>query len=243
MRSPDCLLLTIITLASLSCGKAYSNYPDRPEMKTTVSSAQESEAAKLPTAEPSEAADSRQAPTPPPPPLVVAPGAVPASGTVSITFNLVPPTPAGPYRNRGHVRSIWLTDANDTYIKTIHAFAGVRAVHLKRWFSFTNNAVDATSGATQTTVAAGMPITSSWDIKDKQGVGLKTGMYKLWMEFTEANTPALDAGKKAGVQAQVIDNTNGYEFFVLPFSVGTQASTKVEPSNPVFKDISIKHTP
>ncbi|WP_141732983.1 DUF2271 domain-containing protein [Oligoflexus tunisiensis] len=168
---------------------------------------------------------------------------VPATGSVSVTVNIIPPTPAGPYRNRGHIRSVWITDANNQYIKTIHAFAGQRAVHLKRWQVFTARTLDATSGATQTTPAAGIPVTATWDLKDKAGAQMMTGDYKIWMEFTEANTPALDAGKAPADVNQVIDNTNGYESFVVPFTVSPAGTTKTDSSNAVFKDVAVKHVP
>lgn len=168
---------------------------------------------------------------------------VPATGSVAVTLNIIPPTPAGPYRNRGHIRSVWITDANNKYIKTIHAFAGQRAVHLKRWQVFTARTLDATTGATQTTPAAGIPITATWDLKDKAGAQMLTGNYKLWMEFTEANTPALDAGKTPADPNQVIDNTAGYEFFVVPFSVAPTGTMKTDSSNVVFKDLAVKHVP
>jgi hypothetical protein len=168
---------------------------------------------------------------------------VPATGSVAVTLNIIPPTPAGPYRNRGHIRSVWITDANNKYIKTIHAFAGQRAVHLKRWQVFTARALDATTGATQTTPAAGIPITATWDLKDKAGAQMLTGNYKLWMEFTEANTPALDAGKTPADPNQAIDNAAGYEYFALPFSVAPTGTMKTDSSNAVFKDVAVKHVP
>lgn len=168
---------------------------------------------------------------------------VPATGSVAVTLSIIPPTPAGPYRNRGHIRSVWITDATNKYIKTIHAFAGQRAVHLKRWQVFTARALDATTGATQTTPAAGIPITATWDLKDKAGAQMLTGNYKLWMEFTESNTPALDAGKTPADPNQVIDNTAGYEYFVVPFSIAPAGSMKTDSSNVVFKDVAVKHVP
>jgi hypothetical protein len=168
---------------------------------------------------------------------------VPATGSVSVTLNIIPPTPAGPYRNRGHIRSVWITNSSNQYIKTIHAFAGQRAVHLKRWQSFTNRQLDATTGATQTTPGAGIPITATWDLKDKAGAQMMTGDYKLWMEFTEANTPALDAGKTPADGNQAIDNVNGYRSFVIPFTVSPAGSMKTDSSNVVFKDVAVKHVP
>lgn len=168
---------------------------------------------------------------------------VPATGSVAVTLNIIPPTPAGPYRNRGHIRSVWITDANNKYIKTIHAFAGQRAVHLKRWQVFTARALDATTGATQTTPAAGIPVTATWDLKDKAGAQQMTGNYKLWMEFTESNTPALDAGKMPADPNQAIDNTAGYEYFVTPFTVSPTGTMKTDSSNAVFKDVAVKHVP
>lgn len=177
-------------------------------------------------------------PTPTPPPA----GAVPATGSVTISLNILPPTPAGPYRNRGHIRAAWVTDSNDVFLRTLHAFAGQRALHLKRWFSFTGNAIDGASGPTQTTPAS-IPLNFNWDLKSKAGTAMYTGTYKLWLEYTEANTPALDAGKKPLEPNQGIDAVNGYEAFIVPFTVGTAASTKMEVTSPVFKDIAIKHAP
>ncbi len=167
----------------------------------------------------------------------------PATGTVTVSLNIVPPTPAGPYRDRGHIRSIYITDANDKYLKTIQAFAATRAIHLKRWRVLNGNTVDGATGATQITPAAGIPISVTWDLKDKAGLAMPMGSYKLWIEYAETNTPALDAGKKPSELAQVIDGTAGYEFFSVPFSLTAQGQMKTDTTNPVFKDIAVKHVP
>lgn len=168
---------------------------------------------------------------------------VPATGSVMLSLSIIPPVPAGPYRNRGHIRSVWITDATNKYIKTIHAFAGQRAVHLKRWQVFTNQTLDATTGATQVTPAAGIPITATWDLKDKAAAVMMTGNYKLWLEFSESNTPALDANKTPADPMQTIDNTAGYEFLVVPFTVSPTGSMQTNTSNAVFKDVAVKHVP
>jgi hypothetical protein len=198
-------------------------------------------------AEPGTDAGMQPAPSPSPSPTTPPQGGAipggPATGSVTVTLTLTPPNPAGPYRNRGHVRSLWITDANNTYIKTVHAYAATRAVHLKRWFRFTGSTIDVASGATQTTPAAGVPLSINWDLKDRAGAQAKTGDYKLWLEFTEANTPALDQGKMPGDPMQAIDGVNGYEYHVVPFSVTPQGTTKTDATNPVFKDVSISHKP
>jgi len=168
---------------------------------------------------------------------------VPATGSVTVSLNMIPPVDAGRYRGAGHIRSVWITDATNKYIKTIHAFAGQRAVHLKRWQVFTNRTLDATTGATQTTPAAGIPITATWDLKDKAAAVMMTGNYKLWLEFSESNTPALDANKTPADPMQVIDSTPGYEYMVVPFTVSPTGSTKTDTSNAVFKDVAVKHVP
>ncbi len=168
---------------------------------------------------------------------------VPATGSLTVSLSVIPPVPAGNYRNRGHVRAVWVTDANDKYLRTIHAFAGVRAANLRRWFSFTNATADGTTGATQITPAAGFPLSTTWDLKDKAGQGMMTGNYKLWLEFDEANTPLLDQGKKASDPLQAIDAVAGYEFMIIPFTLTPQASMKTDASNAVFKDVVIKHNP
>lgn len=250
MKSWMCATLlpfTFVWLATLAaCGRSMPQYQkygqNRTDTKTEPSTSGDAEKG-LPPSEPGQPPVATKDPEPLPVARKEEPGAVTASGTVAILLNLVPPNPAGTYRNRGHIRSIWLTDANNFYLKTIEAYAGVRSVHLKRWQNFTRNAPDGVSGATQTTAAAGMPISATWDLKDKQGVPLKTGTYKLWMEFSETNTPPLDTGKTPSDPMQAIDATAGYEYLVVPFVIGTQASSSSESNNPVFKNVSIRHSP
>lgn len=241
----SCLLLCgLSALEACSSSDGRPRYQGQTTQTQTVASENEGLASEGSMAEtPSEPLPAASpAAEPPPKPTPPAAGAVPATGSVSISLNILPPTPAGPYRNRGHIRAAWITDSSDVYLKTLHAFAGQRALHLKRWFAFTGNAIDGASGPTQTTPAS-IPLSVSWDLKNKAGSAMYTGSYKLWLEYTEANTPALDANKKPTDPTHPIDAVNGYEAFIVNFSVGTEPSTKLESSNPVFKDISIKHAP
>jgi hypothetical protein len=184
------------------------------------------------------------APSPTPPVLS---GNSPASGSVSLSFTTVVPSPAGRY-TPAHVQAIFVTDMNDRLIKTLSAAPGRPAPagqHLRRWRSLTNNTADGITGATLTAYGpTAAPIV--WDLKARDGTPVPQGSYKIWFELTEANTTATIAPGAAITSAAPItgvDTVNGYRAHSVVIAVGAQASTKTDTSNAVFSNINVSHTP
>jgi len=185
-------------------------------------------------------------PTPSPTPPVLG-GGSPATGSVSLTYTTVAPSPGGRYTPR-HVQAIFVTDMNDRLIRSISAAPGnangPAAPHLKRWRFLTNGTADGLSGATLPAYGAGTPVT--WDLKTKDGTIVPQGNYKIWFELSEANTTA-SIGANGSISTATpitgIDTVAGYRAHSIVITLGPQSSTKTDNSNPVWSNISVTHTP
>lgn len=174
--------------------------------------------------------------------------AIKATGSLVLSATLVQPVNKGPYGMRTtpvHAHAIWITDANDNYVKTINAQAATRSVHLQRWRSFTGTQPDGVTGATVTTNETTGALNSVvWDLKDKSGVVVPNGNYKMWFEWAEANTTAtpLNSNMRSTLN-QPLDSLAGYSAYIMPFSVGPQGSSKTDTASPVFSNLKVVHTP
>lgn len=188
------------------------------------------------------------APNPTTPTNTATTGAAKASGTVVVSATLVQPANKGRYGLQAtpvHAHAIWITDANDNYIKTINAQAATRAVHLQRWRSFTGTQPDGVTGATVVTNATTGNLPSvMWDLKDKAGAVVPNGNYKIWFEWTESNTTGtpLVLNTRSTLN-QPLDSLAGYSAYILPITVGPQGSTKMDTASPVFTNLKAVHTP
>jgi hypothetical protein len=153
-----------------------------------------------------------------------------ATGSLSISTILTPPANQGRYAP-SHLQAVWVSDLNNNRIKTLSANPGRRSFHLRAWQKATAQDLDGLTGATiQDYSEDNMQIT--WDFKDKQGVAINEGKYRLWFELTESNT-----------NDNFKDGDPGYAVYFVDFTVTSEASNLTDDQHPSFTQVLIRHTP
>jgi hypothetical protein len=120
----------------------------------------------------------------PPPP---APDAAPppaAAGPCMLRFDVTTTSANGNYAPR-NVGAIWVSDANDRFVKTLKVWANARRKHLNRWIAASGqNTTDAVTGATLSNHGAR---NATWDCSDVKHQPVPYGAYRMNVEFTERN--------------------------------------------------------
>lgn len=153
----------------------------------------------------------------------------PASGSLRLTVTMGTPTIRGGRYGDNHVQAIWITDANDQYVKTLTANAATRAIHLRKWRAANGASLDGVSGPTLPSYS-NQPTTITWDLTNMVGATVDKGNYKLWFEISERNT----------VDGQ-LDGTEGYNFLQIPFVLNKAGDSTSNNNSPVFANISLQH--
>jgi len=116
---------------------------------------------------------------------------------------------------------VWVTDAQDVFVKTLHVWAGKRIKYLTKWTgSSGGNSVDAVTSATWKQHGAHSMV---WDMTDVGGEVIPDGDYRIYIELTEQNS----AGKWTS-----IDIVKGPSPFEL-----------MPPEQPSFIEQSIVYSP
>lgn len=118
-----------------------------------------------------------------------------------LAFSVLTATYNGHYapRNSG---VIWVADGNDQFVKTLKVWAIPMRKHLVKWKEMSGgNIVDAITGPTYNTHKE---VSVFWDCTDVNGQVVPDGEYKVYIEFTEANSlsPAVTDGPVALVSFQ-----------------------------------------
>ena len=86
-----------------------------------------------------------------------------------------------------HVLAIWVEDNNGNLIKNLEVSASTRRQYLYTWNNKSGgNATDVTTGST---LQSHVSHSKSWDCRDKSGVLVADGTYKLVTEFTSEHAP------------------------------------------------------
>jgi hypothetical protein len=141
--------------------------------------------------------------------------------SVTLSFKTTPST--GKYTPR-HVLAIWVTDTQDTLIRTLRVEANKRKKHLVQWLAVAgSNAVDGVTGATR---KAHESVKVTWDCKDTKGNPVPEGTYRIRIEFTEANGPGPATPKNH-----------------IAFTVGSQALSLKPEDLANFKEIALEYLP
>ncbi|AKT42078.1 DUF2271 domain-containing protein [Chondromyces crocatus] len=110
-----------------------------------------------------------------------------------------PPTPSGgltleftTLSNRGeyapdNIGAVWITDAQDNFVKTLEVWAAKRAKHLVKWRAASkgHSLVDAVTRATR---GAHVAHESYWNGTNSEGGVAPEGAYRIYVEFTEDNS-------------------------------------------------------
>ncbi|WP_281320202.1 DUF2271 domain-containing protein [Polyangium sp. y55x31] len=93
-----------------------------------------------------------------------------------------------------NIGAVWITDAQDTFVKTLEVWAAKRVEHLVRWGAASGtNVVDAVTGATR---KSHVEHVSTWNGTDTAGLVVPDGAYRVHVEFTEWNSS--DSGEAPG---------------------------------------------
>jgi hypothetical protein len=84
-----------------------------------------------------------------------------------------------------HVGAIWLEDANG-FVRTLEVWGGTRREHLVTWRAASDeNDVDAITSGTRKTHGTHQV---TWDLDRLDGTASSPGVYRIYVEYTEANS-------------------------------------------------------
>ncbi len=144
-----------------------------------------------------------------------------SAGTLTVRATT---TQAGGNYAPRNVTAAWIEDSNGTFVKTISRWANQRRQHLVAWQTAAGTAdVDAISGATRQDHAT--PLMMTWDLKNKSGVEVPDGTYRIRMELADRNS------------TMATQNNQGTFTFVKGPTDSTQTS-----SNGGFTDVTVTYT-
>ncbi|MDI1443495.1 DUF2271 domain-containing protein [Polyangium sp. 6x1] len=151
-------------------------------------------------------------------------GGAPAGGALAFRFTTV--SLDGEYAPK-NIGAVWITDAQDTFVKTLEVWAAKRVEHLVRWGAASGtNVVDAVTGATRKSHAEHV---STWNGTDTAGVEAPDGTYRVHVEFTEWNSS--DSGEAPG------------PWMAVDFVKGQDAQDTTLPDEPAFIGRHLSWTP
>lgn len=144
------------------------------------------------------------------------------AATGALTVKVATVSYGGKYADK-NVGAIWVTDAQDRFVKTLDLWANKRKKHLVKWNSSSGgNVVDATTGAT---VRSHRQHTAQWNCTDTNGNVVADGVYRVYVEFTEDNSAS--SGKPQG------------KWFLAEFTKGTSDQTVTPNDKQYFKNIEL----
>ncbi|MDI1428738.1 DUF2271 domain-containing protein [Polyangium sorediatum] len=151
-------------------------------------------------------------------------GGAPAGGTLS--FRVTTVSLDGEYAPK-NIGAIWVTDAQDTFVKTLEVWAAKRVEHLVRWRAASGtNVVDAVTGATR---KSHIEHAVFWNGTNTAGLEAPDGTYRVHVEFTEWNSS--DSGEDPG------------PWMTLDFVKGPSAQETTLPDEPAFIGRYLSWTP
>jgi len=108
-----------------------------------------------------------------------------ATGDTTMLFTITTQSYGGTYAPK-HCLAIWVTNSSDVFLKTLKLRASTYKVHLVKWNQMSSgNTTDAITGVSMTSHSTH---TVAWNGKDKNGALQADGTYKVYIEFTEANS-------------------------------------------------------
>ena len=151
----------------------------------------------------------------------------------SATFSVRTRSTGDEYENR-HIIAIWVTDSSGNFVKTLMAFAESRRTHLNRWQAASDPDYDVTGvpdALTGATISSHQTHVVTWDCRDRSGVVVPDGDYRLRVEMTAKNS----SGPATPIDA--IHFTKG------PAAVSFSPSSVTYNSRIVFTDMSFAYTP
>ncbi|EYF02832.1 DUF2271 domain-containing protein [Chondromyces apiculatus] len=150
----------------------------------------------------------------------------PTPADTLLTLSFTTATVGGEYEPE-NVGAVWVTDAQDTFVKTLEVWAGKRDEHLIKWQSASagHDVVDAITRATRHTHVAHQ---SLWNGTDNGGQTVPDGAYRIYVEFTEDNS---SEGEPAG------------PWMSIDFTKGSAPEERAVPDQRNFAGIHLSLTP
>lgn len=141
-----------------------------------------------------------------------------------LTLNITTNTYNGMF-SPSHVCAIWLTDENDSFIKSLEVNASFREVNLRKWKSHSKS--DKTDAITSATLHSHRTHNIVYDS------ALEDGTYKIWVEISENNTSLNESswGGNAAFKFQIIDNE----------LISMDLSDVTFKQHVIFKDVSLSY--
>lgn len=140
-----------------------------------------------------------------------------------MTFGFTTVDNSGRYSPR-NVSAVWVTDAQNVFVKTLEENGYVRQSHLASWErSAAGNTVDAVTGATNSGPRAHE---ATWGCSDVHGAPVPPGAYNVSAEF------ATDNGGIFGAAPALLQ---------VPFEVGGGPQTVAPADVPYFTGITLDY--
>lgn len=143
-------------------------------------------------------------------------------GTLTVKVTTV--SFGGKYADK-NVGAIWVTDAQDRFVKTLELWARKRKKHLVKWLGASGG--DVTDAVTGATIRSHREHTATWNCTDVNGSVVPDGVYKVYAEFTEENSAS---SGKAG------------KWYVAEFTKGPDDQTLRPADQTYFKSIELVYT-
>lgn len=105
-------------------------------------------------------------------------------------------TPHGGNYAPRNVTVVWVENAAGGFVKTISRWSNTRTSFLLGWRSKAGDGdIDAVSGATRNDHTKN--VVATWDLKDKKGVEVPDGGYRIRVELADSNASAADQNDQA----------------------------------------------
>jgi hypothetical protein len=143
-----------------------------------------------------------------------------ATQTCTLSFQVTTVTFGGSYAPR-NVGAIWISDANNRFVKSLTVWGQKRRSHLVTWESASNgNTVDAITSATAGSHGTRM---GKWNCTGLDEKPVTDGPYRVNVEFTERNS-------------------EGKVMMALPFQKSAAPVSAMPPDQANFKSIRLQVT-
>ena len=149
-------------------------------------------------------------------------------GFAATEFNMSFSTaaPGGVY-NPNNVVAVWVTQTNGTIVKTILRYGETRKTSLSTWNAADGASADGKMGATRANHSAPVIMTATWDLKNKSGVVIPDGTYKINLEMTDGTrkTHTFDFVKDGAAGTRTNPGTTWFTGISIAYAPPAPANT------------------
>lgn len=148
-------------------------------------------------------------------------------GSVSFTVRTVSNHGVYAPRNAG---AIWVTDANNTFVKTIKVWASTYRRHLVKWNSMSGG--NTTGAITGASLNSHTTHTVSWNCLNYAGQSLPDGNYRMYVEYTENNSANAGVADGPYTYVEFTKGPEGVSLSPANLSYFTNMQLTYTPVNP-----------